>query len=225
MNIEDHYRYMSQFLTEERQQRFNDVLSRRTRNAVAVLENTVKEQNASAVIRTLDALGFHEVHLVEKDWKVKLNAMISKGSDKWLDLQRSADMKATLKGLKERGFLIAATCPHQDGIELKDLKTDQPIAVVFGNEWDGISEAVQDHTDVFMQIPMYGFVESYNLSVSVGMVFSHLRWEMERNNTLTCLTEKEKMKARLRWAIRSSGSGRKLYARWLEKHGEPDLSV
>lgn len=215
---------MRRFITDERMARFEEVLENRTRRIIPVLEDTAKEQNASAVIRTMDALGVHEVHMVENDWKVKLNAMISKGSDKWLDLRKSHDPTATLCGLKERGYTIVSTCPHEDDVPLMELTTEKPLAIVFGNEWDGISDAVRAETDVFMRIPMYGFVESYNLSAAAAMVFSHLRWDMERRGTMEHLTETEKLLAKLRWTIRSSRSGAKVYKQWLSKHGMPDLS-
>lgn len=222
--LTEHYQYLSQFLTEARQQRFEEVLAKRTNRAIAVMEDTVKEQNASAVIRTMDALGFHELHLVENDFTVKLNSMISKGSDKWLDLRKSHDMRDTLRGLKSRGYKIVATCPHENGIDLKDLNTEQPLAVVFGNEYDGISDVVSEEADAFMQIPMYGFVESYNLSASVAMVFSHLRWQMEYNNRVDPLPEEDWMMAKLRWALHSTRSGKKVYTQWLENNGKNDLT-
>lgn len=223
-DLKKHFAYMSHFLTEARMERFDEVLNKRTCRAIPILEDTVKEQNASAAIRTLDALGFHEVHLVENDSNVSLNTSISKGSDKWLDLRKSNDMRSTLQELKGRGYKIVATHLHKDGVDLKDLDTETPVAIVFGNEWDGISSVVEEEADAFVQIPMYGFVESYNLTVSIGIVFSHLRWKMEEYNRVTPLTEEQIYTSKLRWAIRSSRSGTKVYAKWLEETGQPDLS-
>ncbi len=224
MNIEEHSRFMLEFLTESRKARFEEVLSQRTRSAVAVLEDTAKEQNASAVLRTLDALGFHEVHMVEKNWKVKLKSEISKNSDKWLDLRKSESMVDTLRSLKSRGYHIAVTSPHEQGKTHRELPTDKPLAVVFGNEFNGISEEAVEIADDYLQIPMYGFVESYNLSVSVGMVFSALRWQMEEAKTIAYLSEDEKHLIRLRWAIRSARSGAKVYEKWVRENGDVDLS-
>lgn len=223
--LKKHYEYMTQYLTDARQERFEEVLRHRTSRAVAVLEDTAKEQNASAVIRTMDALGFHEVHLVENDFSVELNSTISKGSDKWLDLRKSHDMQSTLRDLKDRGYRIAATCPHERGIDIKDLDTEKPIAVVFGNEFNGISSTVEEEADLYVQIPMYGFVESYNLSVSVGIVFSHLRWTMEKNNRTTPLSQEQYFLAKLKWAIASSRSGAKLYEQWVKENQLEDLTL
>lgn len=221
-SIRDHWEHMSQFLTENRVARFEEVLNERTYSAIPILEDTAKEQNASAVLRTMDALGFHEVHMVESNWKVKLNNDISKGSDKWLDLRKSSDMTETLKGLKSRGYRIAVTTPHENGLTIRQLPLDKPIAVVFGNEWDGISEDAKNLADCFLQIPMYGFVESYNLSVSVGMTFGYLRWELEKRNLLNILSETERLEWKLRWAVHSARSGPHLYKKWLEEQGETD---
>ncbi len=224
MNVEDHANFMLQFLTEQRKERFESVLKKRSRSAIAVLEDTAKEQNASAVLRTLDALGFHEVYMVEQNWKVKLNAEISKQSDKWLDVRKSTSLCTTLSDLKSRGYHIAITSPHEEGITHKELPIHQPVAVVFGNEFKGVSEDAAKYADSYLQIPMYGFVESYNLSVSVGMVFSALRWQMEDKATLQYLSEDEKHLIRLRWALRSARSGAKVYEQWLQQNQATDAS-
>lgn len=223
-DLERHFEYMSGFLTEARIVKFDEVLSKRTIRAIAVLEDTVKEQNASAVIRTLDALGFHEVHLVENDHSVELNQMISKGSDKWLNVVKSHNMRETLRSLKARGYSIVATTPHKNGISLTQLNTsDQPIAVVFGNEWNGISEVVMEEADAYLQIPMYGFVESYNLATSVAMVFSHLRWKLNESE-ISPLPAPDYWLAKLRWSIHSTRSGNMVYNKWITENGHPDLA-
>lgn len=223
MPLLDHWKYISQFLTENRISRFEEVLDRRTRFAIPVLEDTIKEQNASAVARTMDALGFHEMHLVEQRKNAKINDDISKGSEKWLDLHRSPDIEETVTGLKERGYKIVVTAPHEKGIAIRDLKLDQPVSVVFGNEWDGISEAAMDLADEFLQIPMYGFVESYNLSVSAAMTFGYIRWELDAQERNHPLTSEEKLESMVLWGIHSTRSGYKVYEKWLKETGNTDL--
>ncbi|NVK26710.1 MAG: RNA methyltransferase [Flavobacteriia bacterium] len=224
MNLETHWKYISEFLTEDRKARFDEVLAKRTRSAVAVLENSVKEQNASAVVRTLDALGFQELHLVEPEWKVEFKSEISRGSDKWLDIQKSVDIVQTIENLKERGYAIAATTPHADGKSIQQIPTHKPLAVVFGNEWDGISKDASELADYHLQIPMYGFVESYNLSVSVAMIFSYLRWEMEKHGNIQPLTDEDKLRNKLKWGVASTRSGIAVYQKWLDENGYDDIA-
>ncbi|KAB2809938.1 TrmH family RNA methyltransferase [Phaeocystidibacter luteus] len=224
MNLETHWNYISGFLTKERIARFDEVLSKRTRRAVAILENTMKEQNASAVIRTMDALGFQELHMVEPEWQVGFKSEISRGSDKWLDIQRSVDLGQSINSLKERGYAIAATTPHESGMAIQQLPLDRPIAVIFGNEWEGISSDSSKNADYHIQIPMYGFVESYNLSVSVAMIFSHLRSEFEQHNLIQPLTEDDKLRNKLKWGVASTRSGKAVYQKWLEDNGFDDIA-
>ena len=124
MELIDHWRFMSQFLTDNRKQKFEEVLSKRSRQAIPILEDAAKEQNASAVLRTIDALGFHEVHLIENEWKVQVNSDISKRSDKWLDVHLSNSTSDTIDSLKRRGYAIAVTSPHSTGKSIRQLPID-----------------------------------------------------------------------------------------------------
>ncbi|NVK04096.1 MAG: RNA methyltransferase [Flavobacteriia bacterium] len=223
MSLIDHWQYISQYLTENRVNRFEEVLSKRTRYAVPVLEDTVKDQNASAVIRTMDALGFHELHLVEQRWNAKINDDISKGSDKWLDIHRHTDIGDSIRDLKSRGYQIVVTAPHEKGIHIRDLPLDKPLAVVFGNEWNGISDEAMELADEFLQIPMYGFVESYNLSVSAAMTFGYIRWELDARNLVPRLPDQEILATMVRWGIHSTRSGYQVYEKWLNDTGNTDV--
>lgn len=170
---------LSPFVTPERLERMRAVLAGRTRRVAVVLEDIYQSHNASAVLRSCDAFGVQDVHIIEKRNEYKINPDIALGSAQWLSLHKhvrdQADSARVLAGLKERGYRIVATSPHSRGCLLPELSVEAgPMALVFGTELTGLSEAALAAADEFVAIPMYGFVESFNISVSVAICLSQV---------------------------------------------------
>ena len=161
---------MSGYLLPERKARIDEVVSRRTRTLVVVIEALCDPQNVNAVLRTCDAFGVQEVHVVEGPMKgFDRNKKISQNADKWLDVSRWASTPECLAALKKRGFAIHVTWLGQGTVGLSDLDFAGPVALVFGNESRGVSDQALALADARFAIPMRGFSRSLNVSVAAAV--------------------------------------------------------
>ena len=217
--------FLYQFITDERKQRFEEVLAYRTRHVTVVLEDIFQPHNASAVLRSCDLTGVQDVHIIENNYTFDINPDVVMGSTKWLDIHRynesAFNTPAAIERLKAKGYQIVATCPHQDDYSPETLPLDQPIALVFGTEKTGISDYVMEHADKFVKIPMYGFTESFNISVSAALLVYSLTHRLhEMNDVDWHLTEDEKQMARLEWSKRTLNRIRQYERKFNELHPE-----
>ena len=215
--------FLYQFITDERKQRFEEVLAYRTRHLTVVLEDIFQPHNASAVLRSCDLTGVQDVHIIENNYTFDINPDVVMGSTKWLDLYRYNELEfntpMAIEQLKARGYQIVATCPHQDDFTPENLPLDQPVALVFGTEKTGITDYVMSHADKFVKIPMYGFTESFNISVSAALlVYTLTRRLHEMNDVDWHLAEDEKDEARLEWSRRTLGRIRQYERKFRELH-------
>lgn len=196
------------FLSLERQETFDRVLSQRTRRICLVLENVYQSRNASAVMRSCDGMGIQDVHLIENVNPWAFNRVVSKGTPSWLTLHRyprteeAAD--CCIQSLKHNGYRIAVTSPHVDGFTPNNIPIEEPIALVMGTEWQGASEQMLSAADYHVFIPMHGFAESLNISVAAGMAMHTLSGRI-RNLPATewGLSEEEKHRLKTEWAMKS----------------------
>lgn len=165
---------ISKIITPERFAKMQEIVKERTDYVTVVLEDIFKPQNASAALRSCDGFGIANVHIIEDKFKFKPCDHISKGSSKWLKLNYyntpgENNTKNCFDALRSQGYKVVATTPHEKNLLLPDLPIDTPIALVMGNEQTGISDYVFENADMFVKIPIYGFVESYNISVSASV--------------------------------------------------------
>jgi len=157
--------------TKERINKVEKVLGFRQPDLRIVLEEVTNTHNASAVVRTCDAAGILNVDIIYSDpADFPVNEAISTRADKWLNLNHYHSTTACFKKLKKQGFKIAATHLGSDSVPYTSLDYTQPIAVVFGNESDGISEKARKLADCSIKIPMFGMSQSLNISVSAGII-------------------------------------------------------
>ena len=145
------------------------VLENRTRYVTVVLEDLFQEHNASAALRTCDIFGVQDVHVVQAQYKFKAVDTISMGASKWVDATSYSSVTDAISELKSQGYRIVATSPHLQSYALPDLPLDQKTALIFGSEQTGLSQAALAQADMYVKIPMFGFVESFNVSVSVAL--------------------------------------------------------
>ena len=197
--------YLLSYVTENKRSKFEEILLHRTRYLTVVLEDIYQPQNASAVLRTCDCLGIQDVHIIENRNAYKINPDVALGSDKWLTMHRYSQEKgnteACLTQLRKKGYRIIVTTPHKNEVMLQDLSLARgKFAIVFGNEKDGISESAIGCADEFVKIPMYGFTESYNISVSAAIVLSYLTDKLRNSGIEWFLTDDEKTGIRIEWA-------------------------
>jgi tRNA (guanosine-2'-O-)-methyltransferase len=199
------FHHLSQFVSDHKKNFVEKVLEQRTRHVTVVLENIYQSQNASAVIRTCECMGLQDIHIVENTAKYQLNVRVLKGSDKWLNLERYRakgvnNTEVCFDTLKKKGYKILVADPAPDGIAIGDINVeDNRLALVFGNELRGSSEYAIDHADIKVKIPMFGFTESLNISVSVAICLNTIMSKLRQSNTNFTLSEYEKSMIRLAW--------------------------
>jgi tRNA (guanosine-2'-O-)-methyltransferase len=171
------------FLLPERRERIDAVVASRTRTLTVVMEAFCDPQNVNAVLRTCDAFGIQEVHVVEgPEKRYDRNKKISQNADKWLDVVRWQSTRECLEHLKARGFTIYATHLGEGAKALGELSFAGPVALVFGSEHRGVSADALALADVQFVIPMHGFVQSLNVSVAAAVTLARAveRREVER---------------------------------------------
>jgi tRNA (guanosine-2'-O-)-methyltransferase len=169
--------------TERRQQRLRSVLSRRQPDLVVVLENVFDAHNASAVLRSCDAVGVLEVHLVydvEEPPESVFARTTSSGTAKWMDIHRHESVEACYAALREKQLKVLVTALQTDSLRLYESDLASPVALVFGNEQRGASEQAVALADGTIYIPMLGVVESLNISVACAVtLYEALRQRKE----------------------------------------------
>lgn len=166
--------YLADFVTEHKRDRIAEVLSERTRHFTVMLEDIYQPHNASACLRSCECLGVQDVHIVETRNEYRPNNEVSMGSSKWLTMHRYRTTKSALDTVKNKGYRIVATTPNEDGYDLTTLPLDQPVALLFGTEEEGLTDEALAAADDTMRLPMYGFTQSYNISVTVAVSLSQL---------------------------------------------------
>ena len=200
--------HLMEFITPKRKALFEKVLHDRTRHITIVLEDIYQPHNASAILRTCDLTGIQDVHIIEDKNIYDVNPDVALGSSKWLNLikHNNNDEQNTLlafKKLREQGYRIVASTPHKHDQDLENIPLDKKIAIVFGTELNGLSEIAIENADEFLKIPMYGFTESYNISVSAALILFTLTNRLRNSEINWHLTEEEKMDILLEWSRRS----------------------
>ncbi|HYX31935.1 MAG TPA: RNA methyltransferase [Oligoflexus sp.] len=170
----DAWELLSPRLSPTRRERMLHVASQRTRHLRLVLQDVFDPHNVGACLRSAEAFGIlccDQVNLYQKFGKI---STVSRGADQWLEVRRFTDLDLYVKGLREKGFKVAAAYPAGTAMTLAALPLDEPLAVVFGNEREGLHQAWHEHVDYRFTIPMYGMVESFNVSVSVALTLHSL---------------------------------------------------
>lgn len=197
--------YLSGFLTPERLALFQRILSLRTNYLTVVLEDIFQPQNASAVIRSADCFGVQTVHIIENKNVFHVNPDVVRGASNWVTLKRhnknDFNTAETLRELKREGYRIIAASPHEHDVNLEAFDLNKgKAAFVFGTERPGLTEAAKQEADEFMKIPMVGFTESLNISVSVAVTLHHLTQRLRNDSSVNWqLSVEEKEEIMLSW--------------------------
>ncbi len=216
-------KYLSGFISRQRLENFENVLQNRTRYITVVCENIYQGHNASAVLRTCDCFGIQDVHVVETTNTFDVNTEVALGASKWLNLCRhgrsESDTEKAFFTLRDRGYRIVAASPHQKGVRPEDFDLlAGPSAIVFGTEKEGLSAAAINSADEYIMIDMFGFTESFNVSVSAGIILHTLRQKLNRSNIRWQLEDREKSMIKLEWLRRSIKSSDLIEKEFWSKH-------
>lgn len=202
---------LSELISESRRKKFDEVLNYRTQHLTIVLEDIFQPHNASAVLRSCDIFGVQDVHIIENRNTYTVNPDIALGASKWLTIkkynQQEHNTETCLTTLKQKGYKIVATSLHETSCSIEELPVDTPIALVFGTELTGISEAVKQHADKFVKIPMFGFTESFNISVSAALCLNTLIHKIHHSPLPWQLSEEEKNDLLLQWLKKTIKKG------------------
>jgi tRNA (guanosine-2'-O-)-methyltransferase len=207
-------------ISESKIEMYDRIASERTRYLTLVLENIHQEHNASAVMRTCDCFGIQELNVIEKNNQYRVQRDIALGAGKWVDMfnfnEGNQVTKDCITKLKSQGYKIIATTPHTENT-INDIDLSQPMAFVFGTEKEGISHEVKDLADDFVKIPMYGFTESFNISVSAAIVLSTIRNRLENSKLTWKLSHEEQTELKIKWCKKILRGGDDIEKHFMEK--------
>jgi tRNA (guanosine-2'-O-)-methyltransferase len=196
--------YLMGFISENKKNKFDALIRERTRHITIVLEDIYQPHNASAVLRTCDCFGIQDIHIIENENRYEVNPDVALGSSKWLSLhtynESSRNTLQCLRSLKEKGYRIVATTPHREDFTPDNFPIGQPFALVFGTELKGLTPEALSMADSYIRIPMYGFTESFNISVSAALFLYALTERLRRSTIHWRLSEDEKTDVLLDWA-------------------------
>jgi tRNA (guanosine-2'-O-)-methyltransferase len=213
--------YLRSFVAETRLKRFEEVLENRTGQLRIVLENIYQAHNASAVLRTCDCFGVQNVHFIENRNSLKISDEIALGSSNWLTVHRhtagSDNTRQALQQLKDLGYRIVVTSPHTGSIAISDLPVDGKVALVFGTELEGVTEEALSMADEFVKVPMFGFTESFNISVCAAICMYDITTRMRSGANRYGLTDDEKKEVMFAWLKNTVRSPDALIRDFLDK--------
>lgn len=191
--------FIAEFLTDERKEGIEKVLDDRTNFLTVVLENLYQPHNASAVLRTCDCFGVERAHIVDDKYEFIVKERMTQGAHSWVEAIKHPSTEACLKQLKSEGYLIATTDLDHYDYTLEDMPLDQKTAIVFGTEWTGTSDTAKEMADIRIKIPMYGFTQSFNISVSAAIILHHLGSKMRKSGVDWSLNTEDRIIARHYW--------------------------
>ena len=208
--------YLETYLTDSRREKFINVLSQRTKHFTVATEDVYQLHNTSAVIRSCDVFGIQEVNIIEERNSKTIDREIAMGAQKWVDLNRYHKVNDCISDLKEKGYQIVATTPHTTDNLLHEFDVTKKSCFFFGRETEGLSQEVLDAADCYLKIPMAGFTESLNISVSAAIILQHVTTKLKQTDINWQLTFEEKLEKRLDWVKKTIKSYDEIVERFYE---------
>lgn len=224
MDKKKHLEYLESYLTTRRKFLFSKVTANRTRHFTIVAEDTYQDHNASALIRNCDCFGIQDLHIIEEINRYRLAVGMTQGSEKWVDLhyysKNEDNTQTCIDTLKGQGYAIIATTPHENDCFVDDFDVSRKSAFFFGKENTGLSQQILDQADGYVKIPMFGFSESFNISVSVALLLQSLMGKLRESDAVDWrLTEKEIIDLKIDWSIKTIQNGDRISAKYLIEQG------
>lgn len=217
---QDLLRFLQHYMTEERSERFAKILRFRTRHFTIAVEDVYQERNASAIVRSSDCFGIQDVYIIENFNEYQVSEGISKGADKWVNVhiydRHTNNTEKCITDLKSKGYQIIATTPHHSGSQLEDFDISKRSAFFLGGEKEGLTDTVMKKADGYIKIPMYGFTESYNISVAGALLLYSLTKKLHASGVKWRLNDQEKLDLQLDWTIKTIASSENLIRKYIE---------
>ncbi|WP_026705613.1 TrmH family RNA methyltransferase [Flavobacterium soli] len=214
----DYLNYLEQFLTDNRKEKFLKVLQNRTNHFTVAIEDVFQLHNTSAVMRSCEVFGVQQLNVVEEKFGKSIDKEIAMGAQKWVDVNRYESISNCVASLKNKGYQIIATTPHENDCLLDDFDISKPSAFFFGTERDGLSEEVMKNADGFLKIPMVGFTESLNISVSAAIILQNVMNRLRHSDVNWHLSEEEMLEKRIQWARSSIKDIKRIEARYFSEN-------
>ena len=213
--LEQTYVYLQQFLTEERLRKIEHFSAQSSDFVLPVMEDVYQFRNAAAIVRSSEACGFHKIVALQKHNVFNPNLEVTKGADTWVEVEKLPARIESLKEIRQRGYKIVAVSPEKNATLLPNFRIDEPIALTFGTEWERISEEILDFADETLMIPMYGFTQSFNVSVAAAICLYELKQKLVKTQTPHLLNDEKRLRLKIRWAVNSIRSGGEILERYL----------
>ncbi len=211
------YEQLSQFISPNKRELFDRMAPLRTRHVTVVLEDIYQSQNASAVVRTSDLVGLQDIHVIENRNAYQLNPDVTLGSSKWVDVHRYRthpnNTLACVEALKKKGYRVVTTSPRSEHITPENIDLQRPMAFCFGTELTGLSDELMNAADEHLRIPMFGFTESFNISVSAAITLYTVMQRLRASDVKWQLGDEELQALKLSWARKMVHSAAHLEAR------------
>lgn len=195
-NLIDH---LETFLTPRRIALFDKVIAERTNHITVATQDVYQLHNTSAVIRSCEVFGIQNIHVIEERKPKRIDREIAMGAQKWVDVNRYSTSKECINELRSKGYQIVATTPYGESTALKDFDINEPSAIFFGTEKDGLSAEILKEADCRLKIPMVGFTESLNISVSAAIILQSIASRLKSSETEWRLSAEEKTQLKYEW--------------------------
>ena len=212
----DYLAFLENILTDNRKERFLDVLANRTKHFTVAVEDVFQMHNTSAVMRSCEVFGIQELNIIEQRFGKRIDKEIALGAQKWVDINRFDTVNGCITSLRNQGYQIIATTPHENDCLIQDFDITKPSALFFGTEKDGLSPEIMEQADGFLKIPMVGFTESLNISVSAAIIIQNLTNRLRNSDIKWQLSDEEIIEKRLLWAKNSIKDIKRIEARYYE---------
>lgn len=193
------FEYLQGILTPRRSELFKEIVEYRTDYFTVATQDVYQLHNTSAVIRSCDVFGVQNVHVIEERNLKKIDREIAMGAQKWVDINRYHSTSECLDNLRAKGYQIVATSPHGNATLLEDFDISKPSAFFFGTEKDGLSEEFLEQADCSLKIPMVGFTESLNISVSAAIILQSVTSRLRNSDIDWKFSEEERLALKMKW--------------------------
>lgn len=209
------YEYLKQFLTEERLRKIEHFAPESSDFVLPVLEDVYQFRNAAAIVRSVEACGFHKVVALQEENNFEPNLKVTKGADTWVEVEKLPRNMESFQKIKDRGYKIVAVSLENNAKMLPDYEITEPIALVFGTEMEGVSQEILDFADETLAIPMYGFTRSFNVSVAASICMYELKQKLMKSDIDYKLNEEKLLRKKILWAVNSMRSGDQIFEKYL----------
>jgi tRNA (guanosine-2'-O-)-methyltransferase len=195
--------YLKTIVTESKQKKIEEVITSRTNHVTLILEDLFQDHNISATLRSAEIFGVQNVHIIEQRNNYTINTGIAMGASKWLHVHRHQSTIDALQAAKHMGYTIVATVPSSHAISIEKVPLDNKIALIFGTEYAGLTRDALDYADIAVTIPMFGFTESFNVSVSAALCLQSIINRLHQSSIAWQLSEQEKEALFFEWICKS----------------------